>query len=48
MENGIVGFVLPVSGIHPNEYKRAAEKVAEIWKEYGALACFFLTALNRP
>ena len=36
----IDGFVLPVPRIHLNEYKAVAEKVAEIWKEYGALAYF--------
>jgi uncharacterized protein YbaA (DUF1428 family) len=40
MENYIDGFVLPVPRIHLNEYKGVAEKVAEIWKEYGALAYF--------
>jgi len=40
MENYIDGFVLPVPRIHLNEYKAVAEKVAEIWKEYGALAYF--------
>lgn len=40
MANYIDGFVLPVPRIHLNEYKRVAEKVAEIWKEYGALAYF--------
>lgn len=40
MENYIDGFVLPVPRIHLNEYKSVAEKVAEIWKEYGALAYF--------
>jgi uncharacterized protein YbaA (DUF1428 family) len=40
MENYIYGFVLPVPRIHLNEYKGVAEKVAEIWKEYGALAYF--------
>jgi uncharacterized protein YbaA (DUF1428 family) len=38
MANYIDGFVLPIPRIHLNEYKRVAEKVAEIWKEYGALA----------
>jgi len=38
--NYIDGFVLPVPRIHLNEYKSVAEKVAEIWKEYGALAYF--------
>ncbi len=40
MENYIDGFVLPVPRIHLIEYKGVAEKVAEIWKEYGALAYF--------
>ncbi|MCB0666541.1 MAG: DUF1428 domain-containing protein [Saprospiraceae bacterium] len=40
MENYIDGFVLPVPRIHLNEYKRVVEEVAEIWKEYGALAYF--------
>lgn len=40
MKNYIDGFVLPVPRIHLNEYKNVAEKVAEIWKEYGALSYF--------
>lgn len=40
MANYIDGFVLPVPRIHLNEYKSVSEKVAEIWKEYGALAYF--------
>ena len=40
MTNYIDGFVLPIPRIHLNEYKGVAEKVAEIWKEYGALAYF--------
>lgn len=40
MKNYIDGFVLPVPSIHLDEYKKVAEKVAEIWKEYGALAYF--------
>lgn len=40
MENYIDGFVLPVPKAHLDEYKSVAEKVAEIWKEYGALAYF--------
>lgn len=40
MTQYIDGFVLPVPQIHLNEYKSAAEKIAEIWKEYGALAYF--------
>ena len=38
MANYIDGFVLPIPRIYLGEYKKAAEKVAEIWKEYGALA----------
>ncbi|QED37359.1 DUF1428 domain-containing protein [Antarcticibacterium arcticum] len=38
--NYIDGFVFPVPRIHLNEYRNVAEKVAEIWKEYGALAYF--------
>jgi len=34
----IDGFVFPVPRIHLDEYKNVAEKVAEIWKEYGAIA----------
>ena len=40
MANYIDGFVLPVPRIHLEEYRRAAEKVAEIWKEHGALAYY--------
>ncbi|MEJ1242507.1 DUF1428 domain-containing protein [Chryseolinea sp. T2] len=40
MENYIDGFVLPVPRIYLNAYKSVAEKVSEIWKEYGALAYF--------
>jgi uncharacterized protein YbaA (DUF1428 family) len=40
MANYIDGFVLPVPRKHLNEYKNVAEKVAEIWKEYGALSYF--------
>lgn len=43
MANYIDGFVLPVPRIHLEEYKRVAEQVGKIWKEYGALAyieCF--------
>ncbi len=38
MANYLDGFVLPVPRIHLDKYKRVAEKVAEIWKEYGAIA----------
>ncbi len=40
MANYIDGFVFPVSKAHLAEYKKVAEKVAEIWKEYGASAYF--------
>lgn len=40
MTNYIDGFVLPVPRIYLDEYKKVAEKVAEIWKEYGAIAYF--------
>jgi len=37
MANYIDSFVLPVPRLHLDEYMRVAEKVAEIWKGYGAL-----------
>lgn len=40
MANYIDGFVLPVPLAHLNEYQSVAAKVAEIWKEHGALAYF--------
>ncbi|MEX0968595.1 MAG: DUF1428 domain-containing protein [Bacteroidia bacterium] len=40
MTNYIDGFVLPIPRIHLKKYKSVAEKVAEIWKEYGALSYF--------
>lgn len=40
MSNYIDGFVLPIPKAHLREYKKVAEKVAEIWKEYGAIAYF--------
>ena len=40
MADYIDGFIFPVPRIHLNEYRSVAEKVAEIWKEYGALAYF--------
>ena len=39
-EHYIDGFVFPIQRKHLNEYKKTAEKIAEIWKEYGALAYF--------
>jgi len=38
--NYIDGFVLPIPRIHMDEYKRIAEAIAEVWKEYGAIAYF--------
>lgn len=40
MANYIDGFVLPIPRIYLDDYKKIAEKVAEIWKEYGAIAYF--------
>jgi uncharacterized protein YbaA (DUF1428 family) len=40
MKNYIDGFVFPIPRVYLNEYKKAAEKVAEIWKEYGAISYF--------
>lgn len=40
MANYIDGFVLPIPRNYINEYKKVATKVAEIWKEYGALSYF--------
>lgn len=37
MRNYVDGFVLPIPRIHLEKYKKVAEKVGEIWKEYGAL-----------
>lgn len=36
----IDGFILPVPQIYLSEYKRAAEQIAEVWKDYGALAYY--------
>lgn len=38
--NYIDGFVFPIPKNHLEEYKGISEQVAEIWKEYGALAYF--------
>ena len=38
MTNYIDGFVLPIPKVHLDEYKQVAGQVAEIWKEYGAIA----------
>jgi len=38
MENYIDGFVFPIPKNQLDTYRAVAEKVAEIWKEHGALA----------
>ena len=38
MANYIDGFVLPIPKNHLDEYQRIATRVAEIWKEHGALS----------
>lgn len=38
MTNYIDGFVFPIPRTHLDEYRAVAVQVAEIWKEYGALA----------
>ena len=40
LTNYIDGFVFPIPKNYLDEYKNVAEKVAEIWKEYGALAYY--------
>ncbi|MBT8232468.1 MAG: DUF1428 domain-containing protein [Saprospiraceae bacterium] len=40
MKNYIDGFTLPIPRKYLNEYKNVASKVAEIWKEHGALAYY--------
>ena len=40
MTNYIDGFVLPIPRMNLDEYKKVAEKVADVWKEYGAIAYF--------
>ncbi len=40
MSNYIDAFTLPIPKEHLEEYRKAAGKVAEIWKEHGALAYF--------
>lgn len=40
MSNYIDGFVFPVSRQHLQEYQAIAQKVADIWQEYGALAYY--------
>ena len=38
MKNYIDGFIFPIPKIHIDEYQKVAQQVAEIWKEYGAIA----------
>lgn len=38
MENYIDGFVFPIPRVYLNEYQNVAAKVAEIWREHGAIA----------
>ena len=40
MTNYIDGFILPIPRKHLDQYKDVAQVIAEIWKEYGALAYF--------
>ncbi|NNC96404.1 MAG: DUF1428 family protein [Chitinophagales bacterium] len=38
MINYIDGFALPIPKKHLEDYRKVAEKVAEVWKEHGALS----------
>lgn len=38
--NYVDGFVLPIPRKYLEEYKAVATQVAEVWKEYGALAYY--------
>lgn len=40
MNDYIDAFIFPIDKKHLKQYKEIAEQVAEIWKEYGALAYF--------
>lgn len=43
MNNYIDGFIFPIPKMHIDAYRKVAEKVAQIWKEYGATAyCEFV------
>ena len=42
--NYIDGYILPVPKKYLDQYRVVAEKVAEVWKEYGALAYFEFVA----
>ena len=37
MKKYIDGFVHPIPRLHLHQYQRIAEKIAQIWKEHGAL-----------
>lgn len=37
MANYIDGFVLPIPRNHLDEYRKVAEQIADIWREYGAI-----------
>ena len=38
MAHYIDGFIFPISKNHLQTYQKVSESIAEIWKEYGALA----------
>ena len=38
MHNYIDAFVLPIPRKHLDTYRQASEKIAEVWKEHGALS----------
>lgn len=38
MTNYVDGFAFPIQEVHLDEYKKVAEQVAAIWKEYGAIS----------
>lgn len=40
MSNYIDGFVFPIAKQYLEQYREAASAIANIWKEYGALAYF--------
>ena len=38
MKHYIDGFVLPIPRKHLERYQKVAEKISDVWKEYGALS----------
>ncbi len=38
----IDGFAFPIPKAHLDEYKEVVDKVAEIWKEYGATGYYLI------